>query len=225
MNPQLIARYIDHTLLKPTATMLQIKQLCAEAAMNRFVAVCVPPSYVELAKNEVEKSGIKVATVVGFPFGYNHSESKAIETELAIGNGADEIDMVMNIGDVLNDNIEYLYNEISYITGICHERGAMIKLIIESGILTKQQIITACGVCADAGVDFVKTSTGYAEHGASIASIELMRQHLPASVQIKASGGIKTYEQALAFIKAGATRIGTSSGIEIIQGQKTKSID
>lgn len=217
MNPTLIARYIDHTLLQPTATISQIKKLCEEAKQFKFAAVCVPPSYVELAVDAVEKSSVKVATVVGFPFGYQHSEAKATETELAIGNGAEEIDMVMNLGDLLNNNFDYLTNEISYIVSICHERNALLKVIVESGILTNDQLIAACNICAEAGVDFVKTSTGFAEKGATIEAVKLMRKHLPVSISIKASGGIKTHQQAIDFIEAGASRIGTSSGVAMVQ--------
>jgi len=215
MDKKIIARYIDHTLLKQNTTAAQIHQLCADALKNRFAAVCVPPNYVELAKDKLETGGIKIATVIGFPLGYSHTEAKATEIELAIGSGADELDMVMNMGDLLNGNSEFIFNELSYCTQICHERDAIIKVIIESGILTNEQIIMACQICADAGVDFVKTSTGFAEQGATIEAVQLMRKHLPQSIAIKASGGIKTYEQAVAFINAGASRIGTSSGVEI----------
>ncbi len=215
IDKNILARYIDHTLLKQTSTLSQIRQLCDEALKYRFAAVCVPPSYVEVAKDKLETGGIKIATVVGFPFGYSHTEAKATEIELAIGNGADELDVVMNIGDLLNGNTDFLFNEINYCTQLCHERDAIIKVIVESGILTNEQIITACQICTDAGVDFVKTSTGYAEKGATIEAVQLMRKYLPKSIAIKASGGIKTYEQAKAFIDAGVSRIGTSSGVEI----------
>ncbi len=216
MEKNILARYIDHTFLKQTATRQQIIKLCEEAVQHRFAAVCVPPSYVELAKDMCENKGIKVATVIGFPMGYSHTEAKATEIELAIGNGADELDVVMNLGDLLNGNIEYLFNEISYLTQLCHERNAIIKVIIESGILTESQIKMACQVCADAEVDFVKTSTGFAQSGATIDAVKLMRKILPKNISIKASGGIKNQEQAIAFIEAGANRIGTSSGVEIM---------
>jgi deoxyribose-phosphate aldolase len=218
MEKNIFARYIDHTLLKQTATRTEINQLCEEALQNRFAAICVPPCYVEFAKTKVEDSGIKVATVIGFPFGYSHTEAKATEIELAIGNGAEELDVVMNISDLLNGNEEYILNELNYLTQLCHERDTIIKVIIESGVLTPEQIITACNCCAEVGVDFVKTSTGYADKGATIEAVQLMRKHLPKSIGIKASGGIKTTEQALAFIQAGANRIGTSNGVALIQG-------
>ena len=216
MEKNILARYIDHTFLKQTATRQQIIKLCKDALQHRFAAVCVPPSYVELAKDMCDSKGIKVATVIGFPMGYSHTEAKAAEIELAIGNGADELDVVMNLGDLLNGNLEYVFNEISYLTQLCHERNAIIKVIIESGILTEQQIKMACQVCADAEVDFVKTSTGFAESGATVDALKLMRKILPKSISIKASGGIKNYEQAVAFIEAGASRIGTSAALEII---------
>ncbi|MEY2829524.1 MAG: hypothetical protein RIQ33_1382 [Bacteroidota bacterium] len=220
MTSSLLARYIDHTLLKPSATIGQIKKLCDEANQHRFASVCIPPSYVELAKTETEKSGIKVCTVIGFPFGYNHTEAKATEVEMAIGSGADELDIVMNIGDLINGNTNFVLNELCFLNEICFDRGSIVKVIIESGILSDEQIVLACKLCADAGVNFVKTSTGYAEKHATIEAVQLMRKSLPKNIHIKASGGIKTYEQALAFIEAGANRIGTSSGIEILNGAK-----
>ena len=215
MTSSLLARYIDHTLLKPTATIEQIKKLCEEANQHRFAAVCIPPSYVELAKTETEKSGIKVCTVIGFPFGYNHTE-----VEMAISSGADEVDIVMNIGDLINGNTNFVLNELCFLNEICFDSNTIVKVIIESGILTDEQIITACKLCADAGVNFIKTSTGYAEKHATIEAVKLMRKSLPKNIFIKASGGIKTYEQAIAFIEAGANRIGTSSGVEILSGAK-----
>ena len=216
MDNKILARYIDHTLLKQNASHSQILNLCKEAKQYRFAAVCVPPSYVEIAKNECEDKGVKVATVIGFPMGYSHSEAKGIETELAIGNGADELDVVMNIGDLINGNVEYVFNELNYLTQLCHERETIIKVIIESGILTNEQIILACKICTDAEVDFVKTSTGFAEKNATIEAVQLMRKNLPKHISIKASGGIKTIEQAEQFINAGAARIGTSSAVSMM---------
>jgi deoxyribose-phosphate aldolase len=220
MTSSLLARYIDHTLLKTTASIEQIKKLCQEANQHRFAAVCIPPSYVELAKTETEKSGIKVCTVIGFPLGYNHTEAKATEVEMAISSGAEEVDIVMNIGDLINGNTNFVLNELCFLNEICFDSNTIVKVIIESGILTDEQIITACKLCADAGVNFVKTSTGYAEKHATIEAVKLMRKSLPKNIFIKASGGIKTYEQAIAFIEAGANRIGTSSGVEILSGAK-----
>ena len=211
-----INQYIDHTLLKPTALIEDIKRICGEALQYKFAAVCVPPPMITTAKQELKNSGIKTATVIGFPFGYSAVEAKIAETVLSIVDGADELDMVINLIALKNNDWEYLGNEINHIMPVVKQKNKVIKIIIESGILTEQEIIRCCELYGAAGIDFMKTSTGYAEKGATVDAVKLMRAHLPEHVQIKASGGIKTYTFAKELIDAGATRLGCSSSIQIV---------
>ena len=212
-----INSYIDHTVLKPTTTLQDVEQLCREAIQYQFAAVCVPPLFVKKATALVAGSGVKVATVIGFPFGYSAIEAKVAETVLAIVDGADELDLVINISAIRNKDWQFLANEINTILPIVRNKNKVIKIIIESGILTDEEIITCCDLYGAAGVDFLKTSTGYAATGATIAAIALMRKHLADAIQIKASGGIKNYTFAKALIEAGATRLGCSSSIQIVE--------
>jgi deoxyribose-phosphate aldolase len=211
-----IASYIDHTVLKPTTTIADIEKLCAEALQYKFAAVCVPPLFVKKAVSLVKGSTVKVATVIGFPFGYSVVEAKVAELVLAIIDGADELDIVINISAIKNNDWQFLANEINTMMPIIKNKNKVVKIIIESGILTDDEIIKCCTVYAAAGVDFMKTSTGYAEKGASVHAVELMRSHLDTNIQIKASGGIKSYTFAKQLIDAGATRIGCSSSIQIV---------
>lgn len=213
----LINSYIDHTVLKPTTTLQDVEQLCREAIQYQFAAVCVPPLFVKKATALVAGSGVKVATVIGFPFGYSAIEAKLAETVLAIVDGADELDLVINISAIKNKDWQFLASEINTILPIVRNKNKVIKIIIESGILTDEEIITCCDLYGAAGVDFLKTSTGYAATGATIAAIALMRKHLADAIQIKASGGIKNYTFAKALIEAGATRLGCSSSIQIVE--------
>lgn len=211
-----IAAYIDHTILKPTTTIADIEKLCAEAVQYKFAAVCVPPLFVKKAVALVKGSPVKVATVIGFPFGYSAVEAKVAELVLAIIDGADELDIVINISAIKNKDWQFLANEISTMMPIIKNKNRVVKIIIESGILTDEEIVTCCTLYAAAGVDFMKTSSGYAEKGASVHAVELMRKHLATNIQIKASGGIKSYTFAKQLIDAGATRIGCSSSIQIV---------
>jgi deoxyribose-phosphate aldolase len=210
--------YIDHTILKPTTLISDIEKLCAEAKKYQFVAVCVPPNFVKKAKAFLEESNVKVATVVGFPFGYSAVESKIAEILLAMVDGADELDVVINISAIKNNDWLYLADEINHIMPIIRSKNKVIKVIIESGILTDEEIIKCCGIYGLAGIDYLKTSTGYAEKGATVEAIKLFRLHLPANIQIKASGGIRDYAFAKQLIDAGATRLGCSAGVAIVQG-------
>lgn len=210
-------KYIDHTILKPTTTLEDIKTLCMEAVEYNFAAVCVPPPFVKLAKTFVGSTAVKVATVTGFPFGYSAIEAKVAETVLAIVDGADEIDMVANILAIRNKDWDYVEKEIATIMAIIRNHSKVIKVIIESGILLDEEIIRCCELYAKYQVDFVKTSTGYAEKGATVAAVQLMRAHLPANIQIKASGGIRTFTFAQELIAAGATRLGSSSGVALMK--------
>jgi deoxyribose-phosphate aldolase len=215
-----ICSYIDHTLLKPTATIAEINKVCEEAIQYNFAAVCIPPLFVKEAKRITKNSPVKVATVIGFPFGYSAIEAKIAEIILAIVDGVDELDVVINISAIKNNDWQYLANEINTILPIIQSKQKLIKVIIESGVLTDEEIIRCCTLYGAAGVDFVKTSTGYAEKGVSVEAVELMKKNLPASVKIKASGGIKTYEFAKKLIDAGASRIGCSASISIIKEEE-----
>lgn len=212
-----IAPYIDHTLLKQTTTLSEIEKLCKEAQQYKFAAVCVPPLYVKKAKEFLGNSDIKVATVIGFPFGYCAIEAKVAEIVLAIVDGADELDMVVNISAIKNGDWTFIANEINTIMPIVKSKNKVIKVIIESGILTDDEIIKCCDICGAAGVDYVKTSTGFAEKGASIHDVQLIRVHLADAIKIKASGGIRSYSFAKELINAGANRIGCSASIQIIK--------
>ena len=211
-----INTYIDHTLLKPTALVHDIKKLCAEAAEYSFAAVCVPPPMIKTAKKALENTGVKLATVIGFPFGYSAIEAKIAESVLGIVDGADELDIVINLIALKNNDWQYLANEINHLMPVIKQQNKIVKLIIESGVLTDEEIIRCCDLYGAAGVDFLKTSTGYAATGATVDAVKLMRLHLPDHVRIKASGGIKTYAFAKELIDAGATRIGCSSSIQIV---------
>jgi deoxyribose-phosphate aldolase len=210
-------KYIDHTVLKPVTTLEDIKTLCMEAVEYNFAAVCVPPPFVKVAKTFVGSTAVKVATVTGFPFGYSAIEAKVAETVLAIVDEADELDMVANLIAIRNKDWAYLEKEIATILPIIRNKQKVIKVIIESGILLEEEIIQCCGLYGRFGVDFVKTSTGYAEKGASVAAVQLMRKHLPPHVQIKASGGIRTFAFAQELIEAGATRLGCSASVAIVK--------
>ena len=214
-----IASFIDHTILKPTTLISDIQQLCAEAIEYRFAAVCVPPPMIKKSKDLLLDSGVKTATVIGFPFGYSAVEAKIAEAVLAMVDGADELDVVINLIALKNNDWEYLANEITHIMQIAKAKHKIVKVIIESGILTDEEIIKCCELYGVAGIDYLKTSTGYAEKGATVEAVKLFRKHLPQHVQIKASGGIRTYEFAKELIDAGATRLGCSASVAIVKGQ------
>ena len=213
-----IANYIDHTILRPTTLVSDIEKLCAEAKQYHFAAVCVPPNFVKKAKSLVAGSEVKVATVIGFPFGYSAVEAKIAEILLAIVDGADELDVVINISAIKNNDWIYLANEINHIMPIIRAKNKLVKIIIESGILTNDEIIKCCEIYGLAGIHYLKTSTGYAEKGATLEAVKLFRLHLPDQVQIKASGGIRDYQFAKELIDAGATRLGCSAGVAIVNG-------
>lgn len=213
-----LASLIDHTLLKPTTLVADIDRLCAEAKQYSFAAVCVPPNFVKQAKVSLQGSKVKVATVIGFPFGYAAVEAKIAEILLAMVDGADELDMVANISAIKNKDWIFLADEINHILPIIRSKGKVIKVIIESGILTDEEIIKCCELYGIAGIDYLKTSTGYAEKGATVEAVKLFRKHLPSNVQIKASGGIRDYAFAKELVDAGATRLGCSAGVAIVEG-------
>ncbi len=219
-----INKYIDHTILKPTCLVADIEKLCSEAKQHDFAAVCVPPNFVKLAKEHVAGSDVKVATVIGFPFGYSATEAKIAEIILAMVDGADELDVVANISAIKNGDWAAIADEINHIMPIIRSKGKAVKIIIESGVLTDDEIIKCCDIYGIAGIDFLKTSTGYADKGASVEAVQLFRKHLPDSIHIKASGGIRDYSTAKAMIDAGATRIGCSAGVAIVTGAMTDNL-
>ena len=213
-----VNQFIDHTILKPTTLISDIEKVCAEAIEYQFAAVCVPPNFVKKAKELTKDSSVKVATVIGFPFGYSAIEAKLAESLLAIVDGADELDIVINISAIKNNDWEYLANEINHLMPVIKQNNKVVKIIIESGILTDDEIIKCCQLYGAAGIDYLKTSTGYAEKGASVHAVELFRKNLPPHIQIKASGGIRDYAFAKQLVDAGATRLGCSAGVAIVKG-------
>jgi len=216
MGKMPLNQYIDHTILKPTCLVSDIEKLCTEAKQYDFAAVCVPPNFVQLAKEKLVGSDVKVATVIGFPFGYSATEAKIAEIILAMVDGADELDVVANISAIKNGDWSAIADEINHIMPIIRSKHKVVKIIIESGLLTDEEIIKCCDIYGIAGIDYLKTSTGYAEKGASVEAVKLFRKHLPDQVQIKASGGIRDYATAKLMIDAGATRIGCSAGVAIV---------
>lgn len=222
MSGKNIASYIDHTLLKPKATADMVLRLCDEATEYGFAAVCVPPYYVALAKERLSAGNlVKVATVVGFPLGYQHPKAKFLETHQAVSDGASEIDVVMNIAAFKSGKYAEVENELGDLAKFCHLKEAKLKVIIETALLSPEEIEKACELCVAADVDFVKTSTGFASRGASVDDIKLMRRVLPSAVKIKASGGIKTFADAQALIQAGADRLGCSASVQIVKDEQS----
>lgn len=213
-----IASYIEHTNLSPVLTIHDIDQLVEEAKQYLFLGICVPPFWVKRAQREIGTANIKLVTVAGFPLGYQMTETKLDEIRRGMDNGADEIDVVWNITS-FKTGIPWTKIEIAKCSKLTHDHNKLLKVIIETAYLSDSEIAEACKLCADAGADFVKTSTGFAPNGAKVENIRLMRESLPAQVGIKASGGIKTYEQIVAMIEAGADRIGTSSAVKIIESK------
>ncbi|MCA6379012.1 MAG: deoxyribose-phosphate aldolase [Cytophagales bacterium] len=208
-------RYIEHTNLSATLTIKDIDKLVAEAKQYQFLGVCVPPFWVKRAKREIGDSKILLITVAGFPLGYSMTETKLEEIKNAIDNGADEVDVVWNISSFKSGN-PWTKIEIAKCSKLVHGYQKALKVIIETAYLSDDEIVEACKICVDAGADFVKTSTGFAPSGAKVEHIQLMKRSVPGGVGIKASGGIKTKEQAIQLIEAGADRLGTSSGIAIV---------
>ena len=209
-------KYIDHTLLKPDASQEQIETLIEEAKKYDFASVCVNPTWVNFAAQALKATDVKVCTVIGFPLGANTPELKAFETSDAIQNGANEVDMVINIGALKSRNFDLVERDIRAVVEAA--KGTLVKVIIETCLLTDDEKVKACQIAQKAGADFVKTSTGFSTGGATVADVALMRKTVGPDMGVKASGGARSYEDALAFIKAGATRIGASSGVAIMEG-------
>ncbi|MDO7844951.1 deoxyribose-phosphate aldolase [Hymenobacter sp. M29] len=211
-----LAARLDHTLLRPDCTEAEIIQLCEEAVAHGFASVCVPPCYVALAAAKLEGTPVPVGTVIGFPLGYAASSVKFKEAEVALYDGAHELDMVMNISALKSGKTAAIQDEILDLADLCHVHQALLKVIIETALLTDEEIELACQLCVAGEADFVKTSTGFASRGASVADIELMRRVLPETMRIKASGGIRTRAAAEALVAAGADRLGSSNSVALI---------
>lgn len=218
MTREEMAKMIDHTLLKQNATKEQIKKLCAEAKEYGFWSVCINPCYVPLCAEELKGSDVKVCTVVGFPLGASTTGTTVFQSVEAIKNGASEIDMVINVGAIKSGDWEYVYNDIKAVADAVKENGGLLKVIIETCLLTDDEKVKACETSKKAGADFVKTSTGFSTGGANVMDIALMRKTVGAEMGVKASGGVHTTEEALALVEAGASRIGASAGIAIVNG-------
>ena len=212
-----LAKYIDHTLLKPQATSAQIVKLCEEAKEFGFASVCVNSCYAALAAKELDGTDVAVCCVIGFPLGACTSDAKAFEADNAAANGAQEIDMVINVGAAKEGNWAYVEDDIAHVVGTIDGR-AKLKVIIETCLLTDEEKVKACECAVRAGADFVKTSTGFSTGGATAADVALMRKTVGPDIGVKAAGGVRTYADAVAMIEAGATRLGASAGIAIVAG-------
>ena len=213
---QHINLYIEHTILKADTTHHDIDRVVREGLEYQFKGICVPPFWVKKARKQLGETEVQLVTVSGFPFGYNKTETKIFEIEQAIHDGADEVDIVWNLS-AFRSGMTWVKHDIAKCAEVLHGHGKILKVILETAYLDKDAIMSGCILCKDAGADFVKTSTGFAHEGAMVENIRIMRTTLPSSVGIKAAGGIKDYDTAVAMIKAGADRIGTSSGVKIME--------
>lgn len=222
IDQKTMASMIDHTILKPSATKAQIIQLCKEAKAYQFASVCVNPCFVRLAANELKGSGVKTCTVIGFPLGANTSELKAIEAKTAIAEGAEEVDMVINVGALKENDLKYVENDIASV--VQASNGVLVKVIIETCFLTDEEKVIVCKLAKSAGASFVKTSTGFGSGGATPADVALMRHTVGEVMGVKASGGVRNLNEAMNVIEAGATRIGTSAGLAIINELQNLSV-
>lgn len=218
MDKKQLAKIIDHTILKPDATKEEIIKICEEAKKYNFASVCINPSRIKLAKDILAGSEVNICTVIGFPLGATSTESKRFEAEQAIKDGATEVDMVINIGRLKDKDYDYVYNDIKAVVEVAKSR-ALTKVIIETCLLNDDEKVMACNLAKKAKADFVKTSTGFSTKGAITEDIKLMRKTVGETMGVKASGGVKTYDQAMEMINNGATRIGASASIAIINGQ------
>lgn len=217
---QSIASMIDHTLLKPDATKMEIQELCREAKEYGFASVCVNPSYVKLCSEQLRDTRVRVCTVIGFPLGTTTSEAKVREAEQAIADGARELDMVIHVGMLKSGEYDYVERDIAAIASVARRSSILLKVIIETGLLTDEEKVKACILAKRAGANFVKTSTGFAKGGATAGDIALMRRVVGSALGVKASGGVRTQEQARQLIASGADRIGASASVKIVTGEK-----
>ncbi len=212
-----VAAMIDHTLLKPEATRAEIEALCREAAEFRFATVCVNPGWVTVSSSLLRGRGVGVCSVVGFPLGATTPDTKHYETRRAIFDGATEIDMVLNVGALKSGELRWVERDIEAVTGPCREAGVTSKVILEAALLTDEEKVTACALAKAAGADYVKTSTGFAKGGATVADVALMRRVVGESMGVKAAGGVRDYESLKAMVAAGASRVGASAGVRIVR--------
>ncbi|KNC18748.1 deoxyribose-phosphate aldolase [Arthrobacter sp. RIT-PI-e] len=219
-NNASLASFIDHTLLKPDASREQILTVCREAVEHSFKSVCVNPVWVSTVRTAVKDTGVLTCSVVGFPLGATTTEIKVLEAVGAVADGADEIDMVIDIAAARAGDRERLVGDIRAVAEAVHEQGAIVKVIIETSLLTDEQKVLACEAAVEAGADFVKTSTGFNGGGATVEDVALMRRTVGPDLGVKASGGVRSLEDARAMIDAGATRIGASSGVAIVRGEQ-----
>ncbi|PID84652.1 MAG: deoxyribose-phosphate aldolase [Chloroflexi bacterium] len=212
-----MARFIDHTLLKPDATQEQIIKLCLEARDCQFASVCVNPTHVNLCAQLLSGTGVEICTVVGFPLGANTTAAKIFETQDVVAQGATEVDMVINVGALKSKNYAAVLDDIAGVTKAAHEGEALVKVIIEAALLTDEEKVIACQLAQAAGAAFVKTSTGFGPGGATVEDVALMRKTVGPDMGVKAAGGVRTLKDALAMIAAGATRIGASAGVALVE--------
>jgi deoxyribose-phosphate aldolase len=212
-----LASYIDHTILKQATTVSEVDKVCIEASLENFISVCIPPKYVPGARKLLDGSRVKVVTVIGFPMGFGATETKVKEIKDALHMGVDEVDMVIDLGALKSGDWKHLDYEIKECLKPVYDAGKVIKVIIESGMLTDGELEACCALYSNYNIDFMKTSTGYADKGATIKAVKLMREHLPQRIGIKASGGIRTYAFAKELIDAGATRLGCSASVQIMR--------
>ncbi len=218
-----LARMIDHTLLKPDATPEDILKLCDEAREHSFASVCVNPGYVPLCREELKGTKVKVCTVIGFPLGATTTQVKRMEAEQAMDNGAEEIDMVINVGRLKSGDYDYVFNDINQVVLAAKKHKGVCKVILETALLTDEEKVKACIICKNAKADFVKTSTGFSKGGATAGDIALMRYVVGSAVGVKASGGVRTLEDARKMIESGASRIGASASVKILAGEKAEA--
>lgn len=216
-RPDTIAALIDHTLLKPDSSRAEVERVCAEARQASFASVCINPFWVRLAKRELEGSPVRVCTVIGFPLGANETETKLAEAQTALTRGATELDVVQNIGALRSGDLEFVRDELKRLADLAHSGHALLKVIIETALLSAEEKRTSCQLAAEAGVDFVKTSTGFAAAGATADDVKLMRSIVGTAIGVKASGGVRTLAALREMVQAGANRIGTSSGVSILK--------
>lgn len=220
INQAELAKYLDHTLLKPNASKKDILQTCAEAKQYQTASVCVNAYWAGLVHQQLTGTGINTCCVVGFPLGATSTAAKVFEAKQAISDGADELDMVINIGELVSGNVEAVQKDIEQVANAVHAQNKLLKVIIETSFLTNDQIVQACQLAEKAHADFVKTSTGFSSAGAKTADVKLMRQTVGDRLGVKASGGIHSYEEAISMIEAGANRLGVSATVKILEGAK-----
>lgn len=216
-RPETIAALIDHTLLKPEASRADIARVCADARFSSFASVCINPYWVRFAKEELDGSPVRVCTVIGFPLGANETETKIAEARTALTNGAKELDVVQNIGALRSGEVQVITEELKQLANLAHSSGALLKVILEAGLLSGEEKTISCQLAVESGVDFVKTSTGFGAGGATVEDVTLMRGVVGSAIGVKASGGIRTLATLREMVQAGASRIGTSSGVNILK--------